>query len=463
MCNSLLFAILHETIPLKQRYYSLDVFRGATVALMILVNNPGSWSHIYSPLEHAPWHGLTPTDLVFPFFLFAVGNAMAFVMPRLEAGGPALFWRKVLKRSVLIFAIGLFLNWWPFVRWQGTELLPNGWTWINAQGKLTGVRILGVLQRIALCYLFASIIVYYLKARGAFLVGLILLLLYWLFCVLGNPSDPYSLQGWFGTGIDLAVLHDQHMYHGEGIVFDPEGLVSTIPAIVQVILGYLVGKFIKDSTTAGMGAKEVASVSNPDSPVTVESTRSAFSYSDAGAATTPSKDQEAMAAEGMKEKLKDVYFRILTVLFVAAMGFLVAGYCWNLSFPVNKKIWTSSYVIVTTGMAIAILATLIYAIEVKKIRGWWTRFFDVFGKNALFVFALSAFLPKGLRLIRFPNGVNAKGEPVYTNPWNFMYDKVYKFIPGPPELGSLAFALTIIFFMWAICYWMDKKRIYIKV
>jgi predicted acyltransferase len=135
----------------NQRYYSLDVFRGATVALMILVNNPGSWAHIYSPLEHAPWHGLTPTDLVFPFFLFAVGNAMAFVMPRLEAAGPAVFWRKVIKRTVLIFAIGLFLNWWPFARWQGDQLLANGWTWINAKGTLTGVRIFGVLQRIALC------------------------------------------------------------------------------------------------------------------------------------------------------------------------------------------------------------------------------------------------------------------------------------------------------------------------
>jgi predicted acyltransferase len=150
-------------------------------------------------------------------------------------------------------------------------------------------------------------------------------------------------------------------------------------------------------------------------------------------------------------------------LFVAAMAFLLAGYAWSLSFPVNKKIWTSSYVLVTTGMATAILATLIYFIEVKGIRSWWTRFFDVFGKNALFVFALSAFLPKGLRLLRIPNGVNAKGDAIYTNPWNFMYDKVYKLVPGDPKIGSLLFALTVITFMWAICYWLDKKRIYIKV
>lgn len=405
---------------MNQRYYSLDVFRGATVALMILVNNPGTWSHIYNPLEHAPWHGLTPTDLVFPFFLFAVGNAMAFVMPRLEAAGDRTFWKKIIKRSLLIFAIGLFLNWWPFVRWQNDELTANTWTWVNSQGKLVGVRIFGVLQRIALCYFFASIIVYYLKARGAFLAGALLLLFYWLLCMAGNPTDPYSLTGWFGTSIDLAILHDPHLYHGEGVVFDPEGLMSTIPAIVQVIFGYVVGDYILKRGKL------------------------------AAAAETPNASYNPI-------------FQTITGLFIAAMAMMLTGYAWGQSFPINKKIWTSSYTVVTTGMATAILATMIYAIEVKGIRNWLTRFFDVFGKNALFVFALSAFLPKGLRLIRIPNGINKEGNPVYTNPWNWLYDKVYKFIPGAPELGSLAFALTVILFMWAICYWMDKKRIYIKV
>ena len=119
--------------------------------------------------------------------------------------------------------------------------------------------------------------------------------------------------------------------------------------------------------------------------------------------------------------------------------------------------------LVTTGMATAILATLIYFIEIKGVKGWWTKFFDVFGKNALFVFALSAFLPKGLGLVRIPNGMNEKGEAVFTNPWKFIYDKAYKFIPGDPKIGSLLFALTVITFMWAICYWMDKKKIYIRV
>lgn len=413
---------------MNQRYYSLDVFRGATVCLMILVNNPGNWSHLYSPLAHAPWHGLTPTDLVFPFFLFAVGNAMAFVMPRLEQAGDGIFWKKVLKRSLLIFAIGLFLNWWPFVRWEGGELLFNGWTRTTAEGKVVGVRILGVLQRIAICYLFASIIIYYLKAKGAFLVGLIILLLYWMLCyTLGDSTDPYSMTGWFGNSVDKAILHEPHMYKGERFngqpyPFDPEGIMSTLPAIVQVIFGYLAGDYILKRT------KLAASAENPA----------------ANPAINP-------------------LYQILTGLFVAAMALLFTGYAWDLNFPVNKKIWTSSYVVLTTGMAMAILATLIYFIEIKGVRSWWTRFFDVFGKNALFVFALSAFLPKGLRLLRIPNGVNAKGDTIYTNPWNFLYDNVYKYVPGNEKIGSLFFALTVILFMWAICYWLDKKKIYIKV
>ena len=235
---------------------------------MILVNNPGTWAHIYSPLEHAPWHGLTPTDLVFPFFLFAVGNALAFIMPKLEAGGDAAFWKKVLKRTVLIFLIGLFLNWWPFVTEvnrviEGTndfqkETIFKGFTWIdytkNKAGEIVevvkGVRVLGVLQRIALCYFFASIIIYYLKVRKAFLAGLILLLIYWVLCYVGNPADPYSLQGWFGTDIDKYILTESHMYKGEGIPFDPEGLMSTLPAIVQVIFGYIVGDYIQKKSKA---------------------------------------------------------------------------------------------------------------------------------------------------------------------------------------------------------------------
>lgn len=414
---------------MNQRFYSLDVFRGATVCLMILVNNPGSWSHIYDPLEHAPWHGLTPTDLVFPFFLFAVGNAMSFVMPRLKAAGDSEFWKKIVKRTLLIFGIGIFLNWWPFVTEvnqlvEGTTELQKitifkGFTWVdytkdkagNIVETIKGIRIFGVLQRIALCYFFASVIIYYLKPRKAFLAGLIILLVYWMLCFTGNSTDPYSLNGWFGTSIDKAILGATHMYKGEGIVFDPEGLVSTLSAIVQVIFGYFVGSYIQN------------------------------------------KSKEVNDAGKMETTLNGMY-NMLTGLFVIGVGFLITGFCWDTVFPINKKIWTSSYTIYTTGLAIITIATMIYMIEIKKIRGGLSRFFDVFGKNALFVFALSAFLPRGLALIKLGNGVN---------PWNWMYKKVLIHTPGAPENGSLLYAIFIITFMWAICYWMDKKKIYIKV
>jgi predicted acyltransferase len=385
-------------LHLNQRFYSLDVFRGATVALMILVNNPGSWKYIYPPLKHAPWHGYTPTDLVFPFFLFAVGNAMAFVMPRLQAAGDAGFWKKVIKRTLLIFAIGLFLNWSPFVRWEGEQLVFRQWETI---------RIMGVLQRIALCYFFASVAVYYFKQKGAFVFGLLLLLFYWMMSLLsGDAADPYSLKGWFGTEWDKMILGSNHMYKGEGITFDPEGLMSTIAAIAQVIFGYLAGDYIQ---TRGKN------------------------------------------------------FEMLSGLFTAGVALTVTGFCWDLVFPINKKIWTSSYVVYTTGLAIFTIATLIYMIEFKNVKGWWTKFFDVFGKNPLFIFVLSGFLPRALGLLRFPDGITENGTNKYLSPFSWYYEKVCKLIPGAAENGSLFYAISMIMMYWAICYWLDKKKIYIKV
>ena len=382
---------------------------------MILVNNPGTWAHIYNPLEHAAWHGLTPTDLVFPFFLFAVGNAMAFVMPRLQAGGSSVFWRKIFVRSLLIFAIGLFLTWWPFVKWSDGHLVFKPWSYIDNKRNPQGVRILGVLARIAICYFFASIIIYYLKPRGAFFTGLILLLAYWVLCyTLGEPGSPYSMLGWFGNNVDRSVLGLAHMYKGEGVPFDPEGIMSTIPAIVNVIFGYLVGDHIKKKST----------------PSTAQ-----FEFQKAGA---PQANP----------------YEMISGLFVAGVALLIAGFCWDTVFPINKKIWTSSYTVYTSGLATITIATMIYLIEYRNARGWLSRFFDVFGKNALFVFALSAFLPKGLALIRLGDG---------TNPWNWLYKKVLIHVPGAPENGSLLYAICVITFMWFICWVMDKKKIYVKV
>ena len=384
---------------MNQRFYSLDVFRGATVALMILVNNPGSWGHIFPPLDHASWHGVTPTDLVFPFFLFAVGNAMAFVMPKLDAAGESHFWKKVIKRSLLIFFIGVFLNWFPFIKYNDAGTI--------VAKPFETLRIFGVLQRIAISYFFAAIIVHYFKVRGSFVVGMIILLAYWFLCVAANPANPYSLHGWFGTNIDKALLGEKHMYHGEGVAFDPEGLMNSFAAIVQVILGFLVGNYIL---------------------------------------------QKGKTAE------------MLNGLFVAGCVFVFIGFCWDMVFPLNKKIWTSSYTIYTTGLALLVLSLMIYLLDFKNSKGAWSRFFDVFGKNALFIFAMSALIPKTLWLIRIHNGSTPDGKPKYLNPLSWFYETLCKPIfPADPRIGSLIYALCFIAVMWFLAWLLDKKKIYIKV
>jgi len=381
---------------MNQRFYSLDVFRGATVALMILVNNPGSWSHIYAPLDHAIWHGCTPTDLVFPFFLFAVGNAMAFVIPRLEEKN--IFWQKVIKRTILIFLIGLLLNWFPFIKYNDAGSL--------VAKPFESLRIFGVLQRIALSYFFAAVIIHFFKVRGAFVAGAFILLVYWFVCVAANPADPFSLAGWFGSRIDLAILGDKHMYHGEGVAFDPEGLMSTFASIVQVIFGFLAGNYILQK------------------------------------GKTP---------------------EMLNCLFVAACILIFTGFLWDMNFPMNKKIWTSSFTVYTSGLALLVLSVLIYVVEFKKSTGIWSRFFDVFGKNALFIFVLSGVLPRLLGLIRI-DAIDENGKPKYVSPFGWFYEHACKWIfPLDPQLGSLVYALFFIVMMWFFAWLMDRKKIYIRV
>jgi predicted acyltransferase len=394
---------------MNQRFYSLDVFRGATVALMILVNNPGNWGHIYAPLDHAEWHGCTPTDLVFPFFLFAVGNAMAFVMPKLEAAGESFFWKKVLKRTALIFIIGLLLNWFPFCFYENDVLVLKTWNHssINSKGEIFGIRIFGVLQRIAVCYFFASVIVHYFKVRGAFVFSAFLLLGYWFLCVVANQADPFSLSGWFGTNIDVNILGEKHVYHGEGVAFDPEGIMSSFAAIVQVIFGYLIGNYILQK----------------------------------------GKTQE-----------------MLNALFVTGCILILTGMAWNMVFPLNKKIWTSSYTIYTTGLAVLVLAVMMYLIEFKNVKGAWSKFFDVFGKNALFIFVLSGMLPRLMGLIRIKGAILPNGKQSYLSPFSWFYEYICKpILPVEPRLGSLIYALCFICMMWFFAWLLDKKKIYIKV
>jgi len=404
---------------MNERFRSLDVFRGATVALMILVNNPGTWGAIYPPLAHAPWHGVTPTDLVFPFFLFAVGNALAFVMPGLLAGPSSAFWIKVVKRTLLIFLIGLFLNASPFVRWDNAtgELVLRQWETL---------RFMGVLQRIALCFGAAAVIVWVSfqfggrrASSGPLLAAAALLLGYWLACIVwGAPGDPYSLEGWFGTAIDMAVLGEAHLYKGEGVPFDPEGLASTLPAVAQVLLGWWVGHMVLQ----GMVLQGTAGGRNP--------------------------------------------VELVARLCLWAVALLVLAYAWQLEFPFNKKIWTSSYVLHTSGLAMLGLALFIQLIDIRKrpTELWgWASFFEVFGKNPLFVFVLAGLVPRVLALLRWQDGVNAQGLPVWTSPLPWVYKNLFANLSQDPRLGSFLFACANLSLYWLLAWWLDRRRIYIRV
>lgn len=374
---------------------------------MILVNNPGSWSHIYAPLGHAKWHGFTPTDMVFPFFLFAVGNSLAFVLPKFSGNDPRAFWSKTVKRTVLIFMIGIFLNWFPFVKWSSTgELIAK---------PFAELRFLGVLQRIALCYFLASVIAYYLKPTASFITAFIFLLLYWALCIaLGNPADPYSISGWFGTAIDRNLLGDAHLYKGEGVAFDPEGLASTIPAIAQVLIGYITGNYL-------LHKRSSANLTEKDT----------------------------------------LYYQMVAQLLVVSLVLVFTGICWDKLMPINKKIWTSSFVCFTSGMAIMILALCIYALEIKKWTKGWAAFFDSFGKNPLFIFVLSGLWVRLYGLVRIEDGMK-DGQKIYNGLGTYMYDHIFAPLAGALS-GSLLYALFHVLIFWLIAYWLNKKKIYIKV
>ena len=365
-----------------QRYLALDVLRGMTVALMILVNNPGSWAHIYAPLEHAKWNGCTPTDLVFPFFLFVVGVSMFFSFSKYGNTLNKESLLKIGKRTLLIFAIGLFLNSFP--------------QWATDYSKL---RIMGVLQRIALAYGIGAVIVLASPRKYLPYIGFAILFFYWgLMYILGG-SDPFSLQGNATIPFDSAVLGVTHLYKGFGIPFDPEGLLSTIPAVVTVILGYLVGALVKEAEKTSVPKK------------------------------------------------------LLLVGIVA----VASGLLWGFLFPINKAIWSSSYVLYTAGWACSVLALLIWVIDLKGYSRW-TSFFVVFGMNPLFIFALSGLWAKTLgRLVQISG---TDGSSLSGSGW--LYSKVFEPLAGDIN-GSLLYAIAHVVFFWMIGYVLYKRKIFIKV
>jgi predicted acyltransferase len=369
------------------RFTALDVFRGMTICLMIIVNTPGNGATTFSPLLHAKWNGFTPTDLVFPSFLFAVGNAMSFVMNKWESLPPQKVLWKIFKRTAIIFLLGYLMYWFPFVQWnKANEIVA---------APFNHTRVFGVLQRIALCYGIASLMIYYLKPKAALIISMVFLFLYWiLLYAFVDAADALSMQGNLGSIIDRWLLGENHLYHGEGVAFDPEGLLSTMPAVVNVVAGYTVGKFIQ---------------------------RKGNTY------------------EGLTKLL----------LFGAVLVF--AAYCWNLGLPINKKLWTSSFVLQTVGLDCIIIAAIIYIINFKQKTGW-TYFFEVFGRNSLFIYLLSELGATLLYFFRVDNK---------TTLYQWIYQNIYSHAGA--YIGSLLFAISIMLLCWLTGYFLDKRKIYIRV
>ena len=365
---------------MTERNLALDVLRGMTVALMIVVNTPGDPSTTFAPLLHATWHGFTPTDWVFPTFLFVVGAALSITLPKYQ--DDRAFLRKVLWRTGLIFLLGYLMYWFPFV-----HRADAGWA-LNPIGE---TRIFGVLQRIALGYGLAAVIIRFGKERGALAFSVLALLGYW--AALSVWGD-YSLTGNAVLRLDRFLLGEPHLYHGEGIAFDPEGILSTLPAVVNAIAGYFAGRLVQRK---GSGYETIAR------------------------------------------------------LMLVGAALIGGALCWNAVLPINKKIWTSSFVLLTVGLDLAVLAALIFVIDVERRRRW-TYFFEVFGKNTLFIYLLSELGVSLLLTVR-------SGD-------RSLYQAIDRGVFEPVAggyLGSLLFALSWMLVCWLGGYWLDRRRIYIRV
>jgi len=365
----------------QERLVSLDVFRGATIAAMILVNNPGDWGNVFAPFLHAEWHGWTFTDLIFPFFLFIVGVAIVYAFSRrkMAASSKADLYKKIIRRTLILFALGLFLSGFPYY-------------------DFSTIRIPGVLQRIAVCYFAASLIYLNSGTRGQWLWAAGLLFVYWGFMAWYPVPDIGA--GVLEKGRNFSAYIDQlvlsgHMWSATK-TWDPEGIFSTLPAISMTLFGVLTGHLLRSE----------------------------------------------------KSRLeKTVYMLLIGNLA------LLAGSIWHLWLPINKNIWTSSYTVAMTGMALIVLAFCYYISDVRGYRRW-TRPFVIYGMNAITVFVLSGIIGRLLYLIKV-------GEQDLTLK-NFIYQSL--FTPWlPPKVASLAFAFCFILFMYGVAWLMYRKKFFIKI
>ncbi|WP_039914760.1 acyltransferase family protein [Cellvibrio mixtus] len=360
----------------KQRFLALDVMRGLTLALMILVNTPGSWEFVYGPLLHADWHGATPTDFVFPFFMFIVGSAMYFAVRGLSQLNAAAQTKKIARRVALLFLIGVLLAAYPF-----NESLDQ---W----------RIMGVLQRIAIAYGFAAFIILYFGFTARVVISAILLVGYW--GLLNLVADPYSLEHSIVRQVDLSVLGASHLWQGKGMPFDPEGILSTFPSIVNVLIGF-------------------------------EATR-------------------VLLTSENKEKA-------LSKLFVSALLLIALALAWSTVFPINKSLWTSPFVLLTCGVAILVLLLLVkieQSAAINIARPVY-HFFEIIGKNPLFIYVLSGLLATTLYLI--PVGSE--------NAYSALYGLFRNF--ADPYFASFLFAILMVAILWFVAWVLHKRNIIISL
>lgn len=389
------------------RYVALDVLRGMTVAGMILVNNPGSWGKIFPPLRHAPWDGCTPTDLVFPFFLFVVGAAMAFSFAKYQEGLNHQSLAKLAKRSILIFLVGLALNAFPFYPTSMNPDLSFGENYVNWLGR---IRILGVLQRIALCYFVGGLLALWLKSPRRILwgMGTLMVLHPLLLRIFGGPEWS-TLEGNIAGPIDVAIFGDSHVYHGYGIAFDPEGLFGVISGSATVLLGYLIGSLIRSTT----------------------------------------------------EKMEAV-----SKLYTIGLLCLAAGSVLNIWIPINKPLWSSSYVLYAGGWAIVMLAFFIYWIDIRGKEKIFTPF-KALGMNPLFAFVMAGIFAKTFsRIIKWTAMVPQEDGTLVEKTWNlssWFYQNCCVSLFGNTEMASLMYALVYVAIFTAMAMFLYKKKIVIKL
>jgi len=368
----------------RERFLSLDVFRGMTIFLMILVNTPGPGAATYPILVHAKWFGLTAADLVYPSFLFAVGNAMSFAM---QAGvSDADYRQRVLRRTGMIFLLGVLMYWFPFFK-----ITDTGWHMI----PFAETRIPGVLQRIAICFGVTAMLVRKLSVRQLVAVAIAILPLYWVILLVFGQSDAeLTKAGNAGTRLDLALIGQSHLYRKDG-GFDPEGLLGCLPAVVNVIAGYLTGRYLQSA--------------------------------------------------GKKPR---------TLAWMAGVGLLmiVLGAAWNPWFPVAKKLWTSSYVLVTVGFDLVLLSALVGWIEVLGHRAG-SNFFNILGKNPLVIYLFSELFVVVLRMIPVGDGMDV---------YSWFGIRIFQSI-APGALGTVLCGIAYTMVCWTLGYVMDKRRIYVKL